>query len=469
MRTIGPSLSGWVIMARYHDVPASSVDGSLMAAVQRLIAPLRKPVRADIERRISPQLGILDQLKEWIMAQKHSNPGGAEEAGPDTASGEDSDSQRLEESIAEAKLLIWYASREGIAAMRPETVQVIFDTEAKHSTNELNSVEEAEFWRNYSELSKAIAPVSVDSIKASYGLGRYYKTSAQAAIRKYSFSTLLTLLIILTLQAYWFVGTNTISHLQAITQEEDQYLRDQIDKNNELTRLEHQKIRTTDLQQSKRKELKTLKEENNNNNADQINKLEQEISTLEEQQVDIILQEQKTSFELRKLQEIVQNNTFDRQIDFEFLQKLQSLDFSNDDKLIAKSSQDTDALLEKGRVRINSKTVLAILNQYILPLLYGLLGSLAYILRTLTTEIRQVTYTRGSNVRYRLRWPLGMLAGVTIGWFFDTKTLLESANLTPLALAFLAGYSVELLFTGLDRVVGAFTEQQGQAKAQVGT
>ena len=127
---------------------------------------------------------------------------------------------------------------------------------------------------------------------------------------------------------------------------------------------------------------------------------------------------------------------------------------------------------QKGRKRemalLATKSVLGIFNQYLLPLLYGLLGSLAYILRTLTREIHEVTYTRDSNVGYRLRWPLGMLAGVTIGWFFDPDTLEGTASITPLGLAFLAGYSVELLFTGLDRVVGAFTGppgQKGQASA----
>ena len=106
---------------------------------------------------------------------------------------------------------------------------------------------------------------------------------------------------------------------------------------------------------------------------------------------------------------------------------------------------------------LNSKSILAILTQYILPLLYGLLGSFAYILRKLSREIQNVTFTRGSDIGYSLRWPLGMLGGVTVGLFFDPANLPGFAAVTPLGLAFLAGYGVELLFTGLDRMVGAFT------------
>ena len=110
---------------------------------------------------------------------------------------------------------------------------------------------------------------------------------------------------------------------------------------------------------------------------------------------------------------------------------------------------------------VNSKSTLAILSQYVLPLLYGLLGALAYILRTLSKEIQDVTFTRGSEIRYSLRWPLGMLGGVTVGLFFDPADLSGFAVITPLGLAFLAGYGVELLFTGLDRFVSAFTGEHG--------
>ena len=114
---------------------------------------------------------------------------------------------------------------------------------------------------------------------------------------------------------------------------------------------------------------------------------------------------------------------------------------------------------------LNSKSTLDILSQYVLPLLYGLLGSLAYILRTLSREIHNVTFTRGSEIRYSLRWPLGMLGGVTVGLFFDPAELTGFAAITPLGLAFLAGYGVELLFTGLDRMVSAFTGEGSERKA----
>jgi len=114
-----------------------------------------------------------------------------------------------------------------------------------------------------------------------------------------------------------------------------------------------------------------------------------------------------------------------------------------------------DATLEE--ILSTSKSVPTILSQYFLPMLYGLLGSLTYILRTLSTEIEGVTFKRASASRYSLRWPLGMLAGVTVGLFFDPARFAGLAAITALGIAFLAGYGVELFFTGLDGLVRTFT------------
>jgi hypothetical protein len=111
------------------------------------------------------------------------------------------------------------------------------------------------------------------------------------------------------------------------------------------------------------------------------------------------------------------------------------------------------------QVLSQSKSIPTILSQYILPMLYGLLGSLTYILRTLSMEIHDVTFTRASADRYSLRWPLGMLAGVTVSLFFDPTQFVGLAAITPLAIAFLAGYGVELFFTGLDGLVRTFTRE----------
>jgi hypothetical protein len=79
-------------------------------------------------------------------------------------------------------------------------------------------------------------------------------------------------------------------------------------------------------------------------------------------------------------------------------------------------------------------------------------------LRSLSTEIRNSSYS--SDVGYRLRMPLGALAGVAIAWVVvpDNEPGLVR-SIPPLGLAFLAGYSVEVLFAAMDRFIAAFSNE----------
>jgi len=113
-----------------------------------------------------------------------------------------------------------------------------------------------------------------------------------------------------------------------------------------------------------------------------------------------------------------------------------------------------------------AKEVLAIFQVYLLPLLYGWVGAMAYVLRRMIKGVQELTYRGVYDVEFSLRVYLGILAGVAIGWFFKPETTnaagggVSLTSLTPFALSFVAGYSVELLFTAMDRLVGAFTEKK---------
>ena len=110
------------------------------------------------------------------------------------------------------------------------------------------------------------------------------------------------------------------------------------------------------------------------------------------------------------------------------------------------------------------------LSDYILPLIYGLLGAFAFVLRKLTNDLETLSYTRESRIRYGLRLQLGALAGLAIGWFLAPEQLEEglSAFSSPWAIAFVAGYSVEILFAQLDKMVVAFSGESVAASATRG-
>ena len=47
-----------------------------------------------------------------------------------------------------------------------------------------------------------------------------------------------------------------------------------------------------------------------------------------------------------------------------------------------------------------ANSLLTILNQYILPLLYGLFGGFAFVLRSINTETKNMTFTSSSNIKF---------------------------------------------------------------------
>jgi hypothetical protein len=118
---------------------------------------------------------------------------------------------------------------------------------------------------------------------------------------------------------------------------------------------------------------------------------------------------------------------------------------------------------------IGTKFVLQILQTYVLPLLYGWVGSMAFVLRSLIVAVKNKTFRVEFNVEYRLRVYLGLLAGLVIGWFLSPKSDSHQfgvADLTPAAVSFLAGYSVEILFSTMDRIVAGFVTAFGGSTLQ---
>ncbi|HEX5795942.1 MAG TPA: hypothetical protein VFY19_08880, partial [Geminicoccaceae bacterium] len=110
--------------------------------------------------------------------------------------------------------------------------------------------------------------------------------------------------------------------------------------------------------------------------------------------------------------------------------------------------------------------VLEFLATYVLPALYGLLGACAFVLRQLSADMGQLRFAHDLRVRYTLRLNIGLLAGLAVGWFISPdQNASVVANLSPLALAFVAGYGSDLLFAVLDRIVAAFSTEP-EAPAQ---
>ena len=101
-----------------------------------------------------------------------------------------------------------------------------------------------------------------------------------------------------------------------------------------------------------------------------------------------------------------------------------------------------------------ARSVLQMLNYYLLPLVLGLLGAVAFIVRRLLSCLASTSYTLNSGRRYTMRLALGALLGMISGIFLaPEQNQLQPFNLPLVVLAFLMGYSVEFAFSIFDALI----------------
>ncbi|HTT37618.1 MAG TPA: hypothetical protein VMH32_08130 [Burkholderiales bacterium] len=101
---------------------------------------------------------------------------------------------------------------------------------------------------------------------------------------------------------------------------------------------------------------------------------------------------------------------------------------------------------------------IAMQTAWILPILYGALGATIFLMRSL-----QNPYTPNFSFwQALLRIVLGGVAGLVIGWFWPAATAdnatLDRFSSIPFALAFLTGFSIDILFSLLDRFTASFSQ-----------
>jgi hypothetical protein len=101
--------------------------------------------------------------------------------------------------------------------------------------------------------------------------------------------------------------------------------------------------------------------------------------------------------------------------------------------------------------------IASMIGGFFLPVLYGALGTLAYILRAIYGQMVERSFDPRQTGEFIVRIFLGMLSGITLQWIFVRDGGPFPGGITPAVLAFIGGYSVELLFTAIDRLLTAVT------------
>jgi len=412
--------------------------------------------------------------------------------------------EKLDEILRGAELLIEYASRnalksEGVAEQELSPVILrVAKVRAALEAGTLTSEDEGQFFCDYRLLSRAFLPVTVGSIRDSLpdDTGRCRKyvwwghpiAPAAAAVRRLSICSLIALFLLLIFQIIWLVGFDLSDRVRALEKEEVLATAAvKLAQASEAARQAGERVEVTETGASTtQKELGDLEAGTANKDDKAVAeatraaqgasaawhaaKLELTGAKAAERR---LLEDQYYREGQRKLLTgMLTRWTYIFRWDHLFGGGDASDDGTDPKKAEPRktalgSQQTLEETQDDHDTVILVAITVTILQTYFLPLLYGFLGTCAYVLRQLTIETRARTFRSEIEIGYWLRISLGVLAGLAVGWFLrpdpDTDGLIQ--GLTPFALSFLAGYSVEVLFAGMDRLVSAFGSSTESVKS----
>jgi len=328
----------------------------------------------------------------------------------------------LAADVEGAMLLLSYACQSDIK-VTPETATTVTRARDLFADGKLDGDSLANFYLAMQKLAVSVAPVTVAGLRATTAtegsgtiLSRLFgggQPKSSKAIGWYWRWTVFALMILVTVQIYWVIGSTALTSLKQLNEERNKARYELVDLRAKLPK-------GTALESTAEGIRLTETITNSRNRADAYSHL---LVTW-------------NKVHRLGLPERNYTSTTDTAETFE-------------------SPTDPEAA-RLDLVLTRTPFVLFALQAYLLPLLYGLLGSCTYVLRMLSRDVRSFSYTPESHIRYKIRMVLGTLSGLAITWFFEpgSETI---KSLSPLALAFLAGYSVEILFAAMDRFVAAFT------------
>ncbi|GEM_PF-2564526 len=381
--------------------------------------------------------------------------------------------QPVFQALHKAQMLVSYAAEQGIA-LEKNDLQVF--TKFKHlvRNNTWSTDEEADFWIAYSNIAKTLDDVNIKEIEAitvdSNPKGWFEKlfkirwSPAQKIAKQYTMSALFFVVIMLILQVYSLIGNSLLSEAEEIriktkTLQTHRYdiVQKIIKSGNSYAFTFHETIKNDSIE--KNEDDAELKQMRFDIRADNYNLW---INYLALTNVALNINDW-LFYNVIGYKELEKFYNTPDSVQKKYGFYIQTLYMAPEEAMV-ELFDTIDAIL------LAAKTPLDVLNLYLLPLLYGLLGAFAYVLRNLNEQLESINYSRDSNTRFLLRLFLGALLGLTVRVFFDSESTTELSSYSPLAVSFISGYSVEFFFSFLDglikRIIGNQTENTN-SKAKV--
>ena len=390
----------------------------------------------------------------------------------------------LEEAVPDAKLLIGFA-----AANTPKTEQALI-VGLVHATGKVMELAakkapvtadvEAEFWQKYQNLSKELLPVTATTIRASSSAWNWGPSIAGHAV-----AAVLLLVVFGVVLATWATGSTIRADVKLASKDLQDKMKIYMEARAKAALLRAQldgleeelnppvKVVRVALPAPRIAELqKTVSER-----RDELRKLSSDLGPIQTEMRNINLRrdpligllggwyETVTPESLRpttkdKIQEAIDEQK----------KLLSGAAQQQTGRWTGGSNPQFDDILRRNRVQ-DAKDgyaidlihrvdlILEILQRYLLPLLLGLLGSLTFILRTQIAQVKAQTFHRPFWSLSIARLGLGLIAGLMGGLVITTDDSVLK-TLPPLALPFILGYAIEVLFAFMDKLVKAFVGEE---------
>lgn len=330
----------------------------------------------------------------------------------------------LAEATKDARTLLHFACSDGTDKEwnTESTLEVAIEAA---TTAQAGSTEKAKFWEEYHALGKALAPVTAQSIRATRGLQNKSWDSPRgwlAALAAFVF------LLIVVAQSVWGFG-NTY--------------RQQLDKNvtAEKTAAEnHAKVSALLAERTGNMALldaSKVDSAERQRRETQIQESKRAVTTADT--------ELQAAQEARAISYLLYAGWYSRWTGWASSSKPDASD-------CLKCTMATDRAVAELRAR--GELFLDGIQRYGLAVLMGLLGAIVSTLRDLESQVKAATFRGRVAVPALVRIVLGMIAGM-FGVLFIPESVSQSLvnGLPGMALSFVAGYSVELFFSLLDRIV----------------
>ena len=350
-------------------------------------------------------------------------------------------SDLVKDAITNAEIVLAYTAEAGID-VNISDVEIITKAKELLLQNEWNSQIEIEFWNAYKNLTALIQPVSVDSLRASQETviknpnifqkifrKKRRETLAYRVVRFYTIFAVITMLLMLVLHIYFSIGTIRLNRIQSA----DERIKD---IESQLDEIELIIGTSSNLSaQQKQDHLQNELFEVNTEKESNIKLLGEWVAFVQ----DFFFMSNKEAKQMPQEQTQAGNPAPPAPQNF---------------------PASPEATLDKNiEIIQKAQNYVLIIGLYVLPLFYGLLGALTYVLRDLSNQTHKMQYTKESNINHILRLILGTIAGLAVGVFWGDLKQQESfiiiRSLGPLIVAYLSGLTVEYVFTAIEKWIGS--------------